>query len=451
MEFAFENYGIIGNGSYPDFIEFFDSTGELFYVQGGEIYGTPSLKLNGSFASPRWENTVKVSNDVGVFGFNVNVLSGFGLLGAYSTAGSQKMIIYEFELDVSRYLTNGNISMSADSVIHSFSLELENPKNESRENMVNAIVSENSSLFSPSAKVVFRFSIGDSDEIDAGVFYVDRSSFELRKESVSIDGRSRIGKVLKDQTINQNNVITTNSVTNIIKNILDYSGLSEDDYWVADDLTNRSFTFDRNKELVDAIQVVMQSMVNWKMEDRPDGIIVVGGNNFDQFSVPQTYTFIREKDIFGRNIVRDDQYSYKKVCVHTSDWAVTQYRDVEQFIGWNLSSNKTLFIEVPNGTTSVIAGTIADDLAVRLESVGKIESFTGPFKPYLQVGDGAVIVSGFESNDLGVITEVSHYFGKDGYFTNFTVDSGGQVGTGRIKDYIGVIVSNVSKGVIGYE
>ena len=451
MQFEFENYGSVGSGNFPDFIEFFDSSGELFYVSGGEIFGKPSTKLNGSFASPNWVGDFKVSNDTGVEDFNVNVLSGFGLIGSYSTPTAQKMIIYEFELDVTRYLTNGSISQSADTVIHSFSLELENPKNESRENMLNAIVSEDSSLFSPGAKVVFRFSVGDSEEFDVGSFFVDRSDFELKRNTVSVDGRSRIGKVLKDQTINEMNVIGNNTITNILGSLFDYAGLTEDDYYIAQSTELRSFTFDQDKDLMDVFDVIMQSVVNWRIEDRPDGVIVVGGSDFDQFSQNGIYTFMREKDIFSRKIVRDDQNAYRRVCIHNGDWSIAQYRDVSTFIGWSLSSNKTLFIEVPQGTSSVVASSIADDLAVKLGSVGKIETFTGSFRPYLQVGDGAEIVSGSVVSDLGVITEITHYFGKDGYFTNFSVDSGGRVGTGRIKDYIDLIVKNVSKGVVSYE
>ena len=41
------------------------------------------------------------------------------------------------------------------------------------------------------------------------------------------------------------------------------------------------------------------------------------------------------------------------------------------------------------GLSSTNANAIATELANRLENVGKIESFNGPFRPHLLVGDEA--------------------------------------------------------------
>lgn len=40
---------------------------------------------------------------------------------------------------------------------------------------------------------------------------------------------------------------------------------------------------------------------------------------------------------------------------------------------------------------------------------------------------------------LGLITEITHSFGKSGFSTSFTVDSGGSLGRGRLSDYIRMI------------
>ena len=55
---------------------------------------------------------------------------------------------------------------------------------------------------------------------------------------------------------------------------------------------------------------------------------------------------------------------------------------------------------------------IANELALRLKNVGKIETFEGPFRPQLLVGDSAVIIDSTGQNTLGLITEIVHSFGK---------------------------------------
>ena len=67
------------------------------------------------------------------------------------------------------------------------------------------------------------------------------------------------------------------------------------------------------------------------------------------------------------------------------------------------------------------------------------ETFSGPLRPQLLVGDVASVYYGddTESTGLGIITEVRHSFGKRGFSTEFTLDSGGSA-----TDASGYIVTN---------
>lgn len=132
-------------------------------------------------------------------------------------------------------------------------------------------------------------------------------------------------------------------------------------------------------------------------------------------------------------------------------WNIQIYEDVASFSGWNLQSNKTLFVQVAEGTSTANAQAIATELAGRLESVGKVETFTGPFRPQLLVGDGATIMDSEGNTELGLITEITHNFGKSGFTTNFTVDSGGRLGRGRLSDYIRMIGNKQEVGSVFYE
>ena len=110
-----------------------------------------------------------------------------------------------------------------------------------------------------------------------------------------------------------------------------------------------------------------------------------------------------------------------------------------------LKANKTMYIQVSNDSKLVEVEAYADEIATRLGNVGKIESFIGPIRPHLQVGDYATIIgeNGL-SKDLGIITEVGHSFGKSGFNTSFTVDSGGRLGKGSLSGYIKKIATGDS-------
>lgn len=451
MQLIFENSGVIANGSFPDFLQFYDTEGQVFYTKSGELYGKPSEKFKGDFSDPDWLNEIKVGLDTDVSLLEIKTLNGFGLIGSYKAGNTQKMIIYEFQYDMNRYLKDGSIQYSVDNPIYSFNLTIENPKNELSDFDGNVAINEKNSLFSPGAKIIFKFAIGDEDEIDMGTFYIDHSDYSVLSESVQVDGRNLIGKALKDQTLNTHKDITYKNISNIFEELLDYANLTKDQYQVQYEASQRSFKFTADKDVLSAINEILKTMVTWKVEESLDGQIVIGDMDYSYFSNRSTYTFLRDKDIFSRNIRRDDESSYKKVCIHDSKWVVEVYRDVQSYAGWNLQSNKTLFVEVPEGTTLTNATSIAESIAARLESVGKVESFNGPFRPFLLIGDGASIVDQDGTTELGLITEITHNFGKSGYTTTFSVDSGGKVGRGRLVDYIAMVRGERTPGSIGYE
>jgi hypothetical protein len=414
------------------------------------MQGIPIKKLDGDYASPQLEATADVSQDSSITNLEIKTINGFGMAGSYKSADTHKMIIYEFALELEDYLENGTIKLTIDNPIVSFTTTFANPIDESSDKQLNVAISEKEALLSPGAKVQFLFGMGDSEEIEMGTYYVDRSDFSPLRADVGIDGRNLIGKALSDQSLDENNQFGYELIHLIIKTMFENANLNTDQFLIEETTTMNSFTFDPNTSVLDASKEIFKALINWKAEELSDGTVVVGSPTYNQFTQPGTFTFNRNTDIFSRDITRDDMDAYRRVCVHTSDFSVKIYRDVASYTGWNLQANKTLYVSVQDGMSEAQATLYADELALRLENVGKIESFTGPFRPYIMPGDYAHIVSD-TTEDIGVITEVTHSFGKQGYSTNFTVDSGGRLGKGRISDYISKITQQHSSGSIGYE
>ena len=81
MQLTFENVGTIGTGSFPDFLQYYDTEGQSFYIKSGELYGKPSEKLDGDFTSPTWLDEVKVGVDTNISLLEIKTLNGFGLIG----------------------------------------------------------------------------------------------------------------------------------------------------------------------------------------------------------------------------------------------------------------------------------------------------------------------------------------------------------------------------------
>lgn len=451
MELTFEYTGQVGQGAYPDVLQFYDTSAEVFSVVSGELMGVPILPLEGSYDSPVFEGQVNISPDTNISNFSVNGLNGFGAVGSYLTKITHKLLIYEYALEMDRFLEQATIRSAVGSAVSSFNMTLGNPVDEGSDKGDNVAISERSSLISPGSKVTFLFQAGDSDYYDLGEFYVDRSEFTILGPDVRVDGRNLIGKALTEQTLDENIYFSYATLDTHFKALLALANISSDQYLVETSAHYNSFTFKPTMKIMDAINEILKATINWKIDELPDGTVVIGSPTYGAFIQSGVYTFKRGSDIFSRSISRDDMQAYRRVCVHNSDFTVSVYKDVQTYTGWNLQSNKTLYVNVPTGTREADAILYADELAVRLENVGKIESFTGPFRPYLTVGDRAIIQDDLGNDDLGTITEITHTLGRRGTTTDFTVDSGGRIGKGRLSEYIDVITREKSSGSIGYE
>ncbi len=163
--------------------------------------------------------------------------------------------------------------------------------------------------------------------------------------------------------------------------------------WLKITAVQAGYVFASNMNCLEGIMEILKALDNWQIKELVDGTVVIGSQNYAGFTSNSRYTFQRNKEIFSRSIIRDDQDAYRRVCVHNQDFSIKVFRDVATYSGWNLQANKTLYVNVPEGTSLSDAENYANQIANNLQYVGKIESFTGPFRPQLVLGDEAVIVS----------------------------------------------------------
>ncbi len=304
MQLVFENDATIGTGMFPDFVQFPKTEGQVFFINNGLLYGTPSNRLHGDFDSPIWQETVYISpkGDTGLSNLELKALSGFGIVGCYRTPTAQKLLINEYMFEMDKYLDSGSIKCSMDTPITSFTLSLENPLNENPEFEGNVAISEESSLLSPGSKVVFEFIIGDSEPYPMGTFYVDRSNFELLNEAISVDGRNIIGKALGDQSFDEENTFSYQILHQTLNNILTKANINADEMLIEHTTAYAGYSFDFNMSFLDGIMEILKALENWQIKELVDGSVVIGSETYAGFTRNSSYVFERDKDIFSRNI-----------------------------------------------------------------------------------------------------------------------------------------------------
>lgn len=82
----------------------------------------------------------------------------------------------------------------------------------------------------------------------------------------------------------------------------------------------------------------------------------------------------------------------------------------------------------------------ADELAESVAISGRIESFVGIFTPHMLIGDAVELVeTDGRHSMIGTVTSVKHNLGRNGFYTEFTVDSGGRKGKPFLKDFVSQI------------
>jgi hypothetical protein len=185
------------------------------------------------------------------------------------------------------------------------------------------------------------------------------------------------------------------------------------------------------------------------MKETMDGVVGVASSTDTRFDQPTTVAFEREKTCWSYSTEYADENTYAKICVRCSDPEQTLYVTLDPHRWWNSPGNKTLYVDLPDGTSSAELAAYAAELAAGVALVGRTESFAGIFTPALIVGDLiALVESDGTQTEIGTVTTVKHTLGRSGFYTEFTIDSSGRKGKALLKDYLSQITStSSSKGV----
>jgi len=267
-------------------------------------------------------------------------------------------------------------------------------------------------------------------------------------ETITVDCRNISGKLLKDQTFDENNTYLPLPFSDVLEAYLTDAGITDYDVQpsVGEDPWSPGFEFPPDMDKLTAFFGMIQNSVNWIARETLDGQIIAGSTVTYQpiIDLNSKYTFNRGSDLFSRGVTRDDNDVYSRVCYQskqsatesTPETTIRAYASVLHAFEWSYAQNKTLYITAPDDTVLAELQDLADALASRMAYSGIIEQFSGPFRPHIIPGDEAEIVADDGTHLLGLITTVSHSFGAGGFSTSFTVDSAGVLGKPQLRDLI---------------
>jgi hypothetical protein len=424
MQLQFDHVQHIASGHNPAAWHSPDQIVQVYYTDaGGRIWAADAETPFGNFADREFSLPHLAAPDEGAQSLSVSYLPRMNFWAVWRVGDIHRLGVFLLKQETNKYLVDGSLSFRADDPGVSLSLTLENP--------AGIISTEEATETPPGTRISVFFRAGDSGRYPLGIYYLDRISTKTGDPLVQLSARNATGKLLKDQTFDEDRTFDGRTDA-ILAEILDAASVIN--YRIEPNTDQITAEFPPNMSYFDGIMAILSTIPDWQMREDVSGTIVIGSSSF-VFS-PGNYTFSRGHDCFSREVVRDDRETYSRVCVHDREFTVMAFRDVTFPEGWNLPRRKTLYVEAPEGTTQAKANTLATHLATRLAGVGTMETFNSPFRPHLQPGDQATITEGNKSTVLGVITAVGLQFGRQGFYTEFTVDSGGVVKKPMIRDLI---------------
>jgi len=430
MQLTFEYTLDAGAGLFPQVIHTSDNLLRFIYLTSdGTVEGSTTDPVLGLYGDLTYEEVGRISPDEAVSYPSIKRVAHYGAYGFWSAEGEHRFVMYMLPADISNSFVDGSIKYGVGSEVSQMSCTLLNIKG--------AMLNRYRALVTPGTKMELYFSLGNSGEIPLGIFYIDRASVSYPEEKVSVSARNAIGKLLKEQTFNEDN---TFEETTLQLNFHEILRLAEvEDFFVGENAKTWKLRFEPDVTILDGIKQVISLLDGWKVDETAAGVIGVAKVSDARFEQPAVYSFERDKSCWSYSVEYDDSEAVSRVCVTCAEPENTVYADVPRSKWWIQPSHRTAYVTAADGATLAEITAMAKELAQAIAISGRQESFVGIFTPQLTIGDEVRLINGTKYETIGTVVDVTHSFGRGGFYTAFTVDSGGRKGKSRLSDLIGKV------------
>lgn len=430
MELTFEYTLDAGAGLFPQVIHTSDNLLRFIYLTpDGTVEGTTTVPVLGLYGNLNYKDTGRISPDEEVSYPRIKKVAHYGVYGFWSAEGDHRFVMYMLPIDISNSFVDGSIKYGVGSEVSQLSCTLLNIKG--------TVLNRYRALVTPGTKMELYFSLGNSGEIPLGIFYIDRASISYPEEKVSISARNAIGKLLKEQTFDEYNNFDE---TTLQLNFNEVLRLAEvEDFFVGENDKTWKLRFEPDVSILDGIKQVISLLDGWKVGETAAGVIGVAKVSDVRFDQPDVYTFERDKTCWSYSVEYDDSEAVSRVCVICSEPKNTVYANVPRSKWWIQPSHRTIYVTAADGASLAEITNMAEELAKTIAISGRQESFVGIFTPQLTIGDEVELIIDTKTETIGTVVDVTHSFGRGGFYTAFTVDSGGRKGKSRLSDLIGEV------------
>lgn len=343
-----------------------------------------------------------------------------GVLFGVATLGNELVYLrYVYSMDLSDLVSSGNLGYSNNNSAVQLKANLMNIKD--------VLFTADSTLFQPGARVTLKVLVGEEIPYDMCVTYLDSVDYNAKSSTVPISGRNNIGFKLMQSTFDETTSIK-GLPHEVVDKIMELAGVTS--YVVQEGTDSREHTFNPDQTLMSGLEQLCDFYSGWKVLEMPDGMVVIGYPSFVNVYQGNGYYVFDEGSVFKRKTKRSSDASYTKVRVTGQDIDGKDLNPVtvpvNTYKQWNLPANKTYHETAPKGFTQEELQQYAETLAESLQYVGIGEDFSCSIQPHLVIGDVAAVDNGDNTmTTLGVVTSIKHTFGKSGFTTEFSTDSGG--------------------------
>ncbi len=426
MILEFENTENLGSGSSPQVLHMMDNGFRVIYLNSSnDVCGKVAFPELGLYDNLLWKEKGRMSPDENVTYPQLKKVAHYGGYGFWSSDNNHKFVMYMLPTDISHTVLDGSITLSKDTPVTSASFNFQN---------INGyLLKRGRSIVAPNSKLEVYISFGNSEEILLGIFLIDRVSTSIPKNELSVSARNSIGKLLKEQTFDENYTFNKGSLQLNLEEILRLAEI--EDFFVGDSGKAWSLSFEPQTTLLDGITEVIKLLNNWQIAENANGVVGISRSDDARFDLASTYLFERDKTCFDYSTEYSDENTYSKLCVSCKEPLNSIVVDLPPHKLWVTPSHKTLYVTVPDGTSLEELKSYANNLAISISNSGRVETFASKFTPQMVIGDEVRM----EGEILGTVTNVKHTIGNKGFYTEFTVDSSGRKGKPLLKDYLSQI------------
>lgn len=433
MILNFEYSMSCGAGHAPQLIHLPDNTLKLVYLDDeGHVMGSQNAPYLGLYDDLYFPVGVRYSPDEDVTRPSLKKVAHYGGYGFWSAEGDHKFVIYMMPSDISDALVDGSTQFSTGSESASLNCNLLNIRGK--------LINRYRSILTPGTMLELYVALGNSGYLCMGVYYIDRASVSYPEEKVSVSARDAVGKLLKEQTFDEGILYNEGTLQDNIKAILDYAGVSA--YFVGDAGTDEPLEFEPDTTILEGLKYAIALLAGWKIAETAEGVVGIASADDVRFDQPARYTFQRDRQCWNYSVDYDDADGASRVRVFSMpEDGGDQYEQAYVNVGynpwWAQPGHRTLHYKTVDGASHAQVQEAAEQLAAILRESGRLETFAGIFTPQLTLGDEVQVIDHHGAAEIvGAVTDVTHSFGRSGFITSFTTDSGGRKGRARLKDLI---------------